>query len=183
MFRLIIVFNCLFLYSTNLNSDSIGSMTGYKIPRFVSLKSNDSNLRIGPSTNYPIILKYNTQNYPVEIIDEYENWRKIFDIYGNEGWIHKGLLKSERFAIINPSNDFKKNAEIFSKPEGNLIGLIGESNIVKIDICLINWCKIKYKEYSGWIKKDDIWGSYKDQIINLPFYQPLINFFWKIDFF
>jgi SH3-like domain-containing protein len=183
MFRLIIFLSCLFLYSTKLSSSDTGSVTGYKIPRFVSLKSNDSNIRIGPSTNYPIILKYNTQNYPVKIIDEHENWRKIYDINANEGWINKNLVKGERFAIINPASIIDKNVKIFSKPKGKLIGTIGKLNIVKINICLINWCKISYQKYSGWIKKSNIWGSNPNETINIPFYQPLINLIWKINFF
>ena len=183
MFRLIIFLSCLFLYNTKLSSNDIGSVTGYKIPRFVSLKSDDSNLRIGPSTNYPIILKYNTQNYPVKIIDEHENWRKIYDINANEGWINKNLVKGERFAIIIPSKTLDKNVKIFSKPKGKLIGTIGKLNIVKINICLIDWCKISYQKYNGWITKNDIWGSNQDEIINIPFYQSLINLIWKINFF
>ena len=183
MFRLIIFLSCLFLYNTKLSSNDIGSVTGYKIPRFVSLKSDDINLRIGPSTNYPIILKYNTQNYPVKIIDEHENWRKIYDINANEGWINKNLVKGERFAIIIPSKTLDKNVEIFSKPKGKLIGTIGRFNIVKINMCLIDWCKISYQKYKGWITKNDIWGSNHEETINIPFYQPLINLIWKINFF
>ena len=39
-------------------TETLGIETGLKIPRFVSLKSSNSNLRVGPSENYPIILKY-----------------------------------------------------------------------------------------------------------------------------
>ena len=82
-----------YLFSFNLYADDIGSETGYKIPRFVSIKSNDVNLRKGPSTNYPIVLKYTIKNLPVEIIDEYDLWRKIIDINGNQGGYKKISLK------------------------------------------------------------------------------------------
>ena len=87
------LFFCLF-HNTSY-SNEIGQVTGYQIPRFVSLKSDEVNLRIGSSTNYPIILKYVTKNMPIEIIDEYERWRKIRDIKGNEGWILSDLLKGD----------------------------------------------------------------------------------------
>ena len=80
---LFFLFFCL-LFNTSY-SNEIGQVTGYKIPRFVSLKSDEVNLRIGSSTNYPIIVKYVTKNIPVEITDEYERWRKIRDMQGNEG--------------------------------------------------------------------------------------------------
>ena len=133
----IIIFS---LYSYSIFANAVGEYTGLPIPRFVSLKSNDSNLRIGSSTNYPIILKYNIANLPLEIIDEYGDWRKTNDIENNQGWIHKSLLKGNRFAIINPP--YEESIQIFNKPKGKVIGRIGKRNIVKIEKCLINWCFI-----------------------------------------
>ena len=171
---------CLFYVSFNLFAENIGSDTGYKIPRFVSLKSNDVNLRIGSSTNYPIILKYTMKALPVEIIDEYQVWRKINDREGNQGWIHKTLIQGDRYAIIN--QQYNSSVQIYSKPKGHIIGEIGEYNIVKIKICLNQWCKINYKKNSGWINKKYLWGVYNDEKINVSFYQPLINQFWKMNF-
>ena len=73
MLKIFLIF--FFLISFNLYAKT-GSVTGLEIPRFVSLKSNDVNLRVGPSTNYPIALKYISENLPVEIIDEFDVWRK-----------------------------------------------------------------------------------------------------------
>ena len=160
-------------------SNEIGEVTGYKIPRFVSLKSDEVNLRIGSSTNYPIILKYVTKNMPVEITDEYERWRKIRDREGNEGWIYGDLLKGDRFAIIIKNNE--SNIYVFSKPDGVPIGEIGKLNIVTIKVCLKKWCKIKFDSHKGWINKKNLWGIYKNETINIPFYQPLINLIWKIN--
>ena len=160
-------------------SNEIGEVTGYKIPRFVSLKSDEVNLRIGSSTNYPIILKYVTKNMPIEITDEYERWRKIRDREGNEGWIYGDLLKGDRFAIIIKNN--KSNIYVFSKPDGVPIGEIGKLNIVTIKVCLKKWCKIKFNSHKGWVNKKNLWGIYKNETINVPFYQPLINLIWKIN--
>ena len=171
---------CLFFVSFNLFAKNIGSDTGYKIPRFVSLKSNDVNLRIGSSTNYPIILKYTIKAMPVEIIDEYQVWRKINDIEGNQGWIHKTLIQGDRYAIIN--QQYNSSVQIYSIPKGNKIGKIGKFNIVKINTCLLKWCQINYKQFKGWVNKENLWGVYKDEKINVPFYQTIINQLWKINF-
>ena len=168
-----------FLLHNTSYSNEIGEVTGYKIPRFVSLKSDEVNLRIGSSTNYPIILKYVTKNMPVEITDEYERWRKIRDREGNEGWIYGDLLKGDRFAIIIKNN--KSNIYVFSKPDGVPIGEIGKLNIVTIKVCLKKWCKIKFDRHKGWVNKKNLWGIYKNETINVPFYQPLINLIWKIN--
>ena len=176
---LFFLFFCLLLNVSY--SNEIGQVTGYKIPRFVSLKSDEVNLRIGSSTNYPIILKYVTKNIPVEITDEYERWRKVRDMEGNEGWIHRDLLKGDRFVIIIKNN--KSIIHMYSKPDGVPIGEIGESNIAKIKVCLEKWCKIKFESHKGWINKKNLWGVYEKEEVNIPFYQPIINLIWKLNLY
>ena len=178
MLKIIII--CLITINTfAAYSETLGNVTGLKIPRFVSLKSDNSNLRVGPSENYPIKLKYIAANIPIEIIDEYKNWRKIIDYEENEGWIHKSLIKGKRFVIVN--TPYKNGLQVFNKPKGDNIGKIGKKNILEIKTCLINWCKIKYKKNKGWVNKLNLWGVYDNEIINIPFYQPIINLILKIN--
>ncbi len=171
---------CLILINTSfVYAETLGKETGLKIPRFVSIKSDNSNLRVGPSKNYPIKLKYIVANIPVEVIDEYKNWRKINDYEGNKGWIHKSLIKGKRFAIVDTR--YVEDLQVFNKPKGNNIGKIGKRNILEIDTCLKNWCKIKYKKNKGWINKMNLWGIYEKENINIPFYQPMINLIWEMN--
>ena len=181
MLKFFLYFGIFFLANLNAHAQNIGEVTGFNVPRFVSLKSEDINLRIGSSINYPILLKYITEDFPVEIIDEYQNWRKIKDIDNNQGWIHKTLIKGERYAIINV--EFPFNAKIFTKPDGKILGEIGNLNIVKINTCLDRWCNIKLKKNKGWIHKNNLWGVYENERINIPFYQPLVDRVWKINIF
>ena len=167
------------IYSPSAYADILGNETGLKIPRFVSLKTNDSNLRIGPSENYPIKLKYIVANTPIKITDEYMDWRKINDYEGNKGWLHKSLIKGKRFVIVN--TPYQEGLQVLNKPKGINIGKIGKRNILEINTCLINWCKIKYKKNKGWVKKSNLWGIYEKEIINIPFYQPIIDLIWKIN--
>lgn len=170
----------LFLFNFCVFADIVGSNTGYKIPRFLSLKSDEVNLRIGPSTKYPIIIKYTQQNLPIKIIDENKSWREIIDYEGNRGWIHKTLIKGERFAIIKEGKLFK--VKVFNKPKGKNIGEIGKFNIVKIKKCLTNWCLINFNSNKGWVNKNNLWGVFESEEINIPFYQNIIIFFWKLNF-
>ena len=173
-----ICFLAFFNFSTYANNT--GSDTGFNIPRYVSLKSDEINLRIGPGLNYPLVLIYKKKNLPVEIVDEYDAWRKIIDIDSNIGWIHKNLIKGDRFGIIYKIENNK--VKIYNKPNGNKIAEIGKRNIVAINVCLNNWCKIKIDKISGWIEKKYLWGVYKNEELNIPIYQNLINQFWKINF-
>ena len=65
------------------------SEAGQKLPRFVSLRSDQVNLRVGPGENYPIEWVLTRKEMPVEIIKEFENWRMIRDWQGTEGWVHE----------------------------------------------------------------------------------------------
>lgn len=155
-----------------------GSITGLEIPRFVSLKSNDVNLRVGPSTNYPIKIKYVTKNLPIEIIDEFDAWRKTRDYEGTVGWVHKSLIKGDRFVLT--TEKVKKDVDLYIRPNGKIKGIIKKNNILNLQNCTLNWCKVSHNNFSGWILKNNIWGTYKTEIYNIKFYQPLIEQYWKI---
>lgn len=173
----IITIICFLLTSLSLYAET-GKVTGLKIPRFVSLKSNDVNLRVGPSTNYPIQLKYISQNLPVEIIDEFDVWRKARDHNGTIGWLHKSLIKGERFILTGYKNE--KEINLYNRPNGKIIGIIKKNNILDLEICLINWCKVSQNKIKGWLLKKNVWGVYDFEIYNTKFYQPIINQYWTI---
>jgi SH3-like domain-containing protein len=172
-----IIFISYLFFSLNVFAKT-GEVTGLDIPRFVSLKSNDINLRVGPSTNYPINIKYLTKNLPVEVIDEFDVWRKIKDYKNNYGWLHKSLIKGNRFVLTNEKKNLGLN--IYNRPNSKIIGIIKKNNILELNKCLKDWCNISYNNFSGWIKKENIWGVYEKEIYNIKFYQPLINQYWRI---
>ena len=174
--RIIISILCL-LICFNIYAKK-GPITNLELPRFVSLKSNDANLRVGPSVNYPIELKYIQINLPIEIIDEFDVWRKIIDHENNVGWLHKSLIKGDRFVLTVSENDNKKN--IYNRPNGKIIGIVKKNNILSLESCLLNWCYISNSNIEGWVSKNFIWGVHEDEILNEPFYQPIINQYWKI---
>ena len=155
-----------------------GPVTNLQLPRFVSLKSNDVNLRVGPSVNYPIELKYTQNNLPVEIIDEFDVWRKIKDSENNIGWLHKSLIKGERFVLTKNKNNYVKS--IYNRPNGNQIGMVEKNNILNLESCLQNWCLVSHQKIRGWLSKEFIWGVYETEVYNKSFFQPLINQYWKI---
>ena len=173
-FIIIIFFLCL---SLNLHGNT-GSVTGLEIPRFVSLKSNDVNIRVGPSINYPIKLKYVFQNLPVEIIDEFDVWRKLRDHEGNIGWVHKSLIKGQRYILIFGKDN--RDSNLFSRPNGKVIGSIKNNNVLELKSCTLYWCKVSKDSVSGWVLKKNIWGIYRSETYNTKFYQPLINQYWKM---
>ena len=170
-------FLLVFIFLNTGYTKNLGSQTGLDLPRYVSLKSNESNIRVGPSKNYPIILKYVTSNFPLKVIEEYNNWRKVIDFENNTGWIHKRLLKNERNAIIKSDNIGK--IYIFNTKDGKVIGEIGLGLIVKLNKCEQEWCLIIKNNEKGWINKKYLWGVKKDEKFNVGIFQKIFDYYFK----
>lgn len=157
-------------------ASEIGQVSGLPIPRFVSLKSSETNLRKGPNVRYPIVWSYQQKGYPMEIIAEFENWRKLRDIDGEEGWVHVNLVNGIRNFIINknsytnPLPEYtERNRElvVFRYPDENSFPMIrAELGVIgNIKSCNPEWCKVKIEEHIGWVKKENIWGVYPEEVI------------------
>lgn len=122
---------------------------------FLSLKKNKVNVRYGPSFDFPVKYIYKKINLPIKQIDEKENFRRIVDIKNNSGWIHLSQLKKLNSVITLEDKVLFKKSSFFSEP----IAKIKKGRLLIIQNCSDNWCKIKTKNYKGWIYKDNLWGS------------------------
>ena len=148
-FIFIILFFSFFLFFSSINAN--------ENKEFLTLKNIKVNLRQGPSFEYPIKLVYKKKYLPVIIIDKSETWRKIKDFENNSGWIHISQL-SRRKSGINIKNNsiIYKKPTIYSKP----IAKLEVGRLVLIKKCKKKWCKVKTKDYLGWIITNNIWGTY-----------------------
>ena len=123
---------------------------------FLSLRNNEVNLRQGPSFEYPIKLIYKKKYLPIVILDKSETWRKIIDFESNSGWIHISQLSKKKSAINTKNNSvLYQKSTIYSKP----IAKLETGRLVLIKKCKIEWCKITSGKFSGWIKKNYLWGK------------------------
>ena len=124
---------------------------------FLSLKNKKVNVRYGPGFDYPIKYIYKKKFLPVKVIDKKENFRRIIDHKKNSGWIHISQLSKKRAAITKDANImvFKKPT-FFSKPQV----LLDKGKLCLITKCKDDWCKIKVGKFSGWIKKENLWGRF-----------------------
>ena len=174
--QIIIAFISIIIFSQICNAE-IGKETGLEIPRYISLKSNDANIRVGPSKNYPIEIKYIKKNYPLKVLEEYKDWRKVEDFQKNFGWIHKSLISGIRTGIVL-SND-NKTIKLLNTLNGNIIGEIGSGNIVFLEKCKIDWCLVSFGDYRGWIDKKNIWGIKEKEIIKINIFQRFEDLYWK----
>ena len=134
----------------------------HPLPRYVSLRSDKINLRTGPGTNYPVEWVYTRRRMPVELTAEFENWRKIRDWQGTEGWVHQSMIDGRRTAlVVGETRVLRLAAAEESGPvarvEPGVIGLILECNQY--------WCRIEVDGYLGWLRRDAFYGVYPEERI------------------
>jgi SH3-like domain-containing protein len=127
------------------------------LPRFVSISSDEVNLRTGPGLRYPIEWILKKDGMPVEIIREFDAWRQIRDKAGDEGWVHKTLLSGRRTAIIND-----RIRTLYKKPskDARPVVRLEPGVVATLDRCEKEWCYLEVAGYEGWLKRDEIWGVY-----------------------
>jgi len=136
--------------------------SGLPLPRFVSLRAEKANLRKGPGVRYPVEWVYVRRFMPLEITAEYENWRKIRDWEGTEGWVHESLLSGRRTVVLTGAvrslrRKPAKRAPAVARAEPGVIGKLLE--------CRKTWCRIAVKGYKGWVRRQEFWGTYPGEII------------------
>ncbi len=138
--------------------------TSLPLPRYVSLKFNEANMRSGPGNRYPIVWVYTMKGLPVEIILEFDHWRKIRAPDGEEGWVHKSQLSGKRTAItktLEPVNFYRSSSISSQKIARVANGVVGE-----VEECYKALCNVRFGDISGWIERKNIWGVYAHEIID-----------------
>jgi SH3-like domain-containing protein len=126
------------------------------LKKFLSLKNNEVNVRVGPSKKYPIKFVYKKKYLPLEILDKSENWRKVKDFENNSGWIHISQLSNKKSGINTQDNTIiYKSPTIYSKP----LVKLKFGRLVLVKKCKKKWCKVTTGNYTGWIFKEFLWGK------------------------
>ncbi len=142
------------------------TVSGLPIPRFVSLKTDRVNVRGGPTKDHDVTWVYSRAGLPVEITAEFENWRRIRDWEGAEGWVYHSLLSGRRTATVAPNEKNKSELlSIYEKPDraGAVVARLQVGVLGSVKRCSGSWCRISGEGYDGWIPQDRLWGVYPDE--------------------
>lgn len=168
MKRLFTLVAVLLLLSGQASAQNLPDDTesGLALPRMVSLRSNLINARSGPGARYPIEWVYRQKGAPVEIIAEFELWRKIRDWDGSETWVHKSMLSGKRSVKMtakgasNIYNNEDYNSAIIAKVEDGVIGDIKKCPAGS------SFCLIQFGTVEGWVPRSNFFGAYSDEVID-----------------
>jgi SH3-like domain-containing protein len=140
-----------------------GPVTGLPLPRFVSLKANEANVRRGPSTSHRIDWVFARRDMPLQVTAEYENWRRVVDRDGLGGWVHYIMLSGVRTVIIDTDMEPLYARQDESSPQEAIL----EAGVVaRVEECTLNWCQLSTAGYKGWAPKSAIWGVGADEVLD-----------------
>jgi SH3-like domain-containing protein len=138
-------------------------ISGLPVPRFASLRSNEVNLRTGPGTRYPIEWVFTRQGLPVEIIAEYDVWRRVRDPSGAEGWVHKSALSGKRMALTTGTPHDLYDS---TNPQAAVVAHLEQGAMGQITACAKDWCKLKFEGVKGYLHKSDFWGAEPGEVFD-----------------
>ena len=147
---------------------TIGSASGLRVPRFVSLKTDKVNVRAGPAKDHEVAWVYNRSALPVEVIAESDNWRRIRDWEGAEGWVYHSLLSGKRTALVSPQSKGKDALlALRDKPDPKSgVSAELESGVLgSVKRCSGGWCRIVGDGFDGWIEEQRLWGVYPGEAV------------------
>jgi SH3-like domain-containing protein len=142
-----------------------GSVTGLRLPRYASLRFDKTNVREGPTKNHRTAWIFQRAGLPVEIIGEFDTWRRIRDSEGGEGWVLASLLSGRRTALVAP---WRKSDlfPIYAKPGApEVVARLQSGVLANIKTCQGNWCRVFGEGFDGFIPQGDLWGAYPEEPI------------------
>ena len=133
-----------------------------KLPRFVSLRSDQVNLRVGPGQTFPIDWVLTRKGMPVEIVKQFENWRMVRVWQDRNGWILDRMVTAERHVIV--AGEVRA---LYRRPdiEAEIVARAEPGVVAKLVECRGEWCRVEAGGYRGWLQRGEVWGLLPDETI------------------
>ncbi|MDJ0820376.1 MAG: SH3 domain-containing protein [Paracoccaceae bacterium] len=132
-----------------------GPVTNLPLPRYVSMKAAEGNVRRGPSLTHRIDWIYTRRDMPLQITAEHGHWRRVQDRDGAGGWVHYSLLSGVRTVIVE-----QDMLELHARPDprAQVTAKLALGVIARLGACELDWCRLTAGGYRGWAPKSALWG-------------------------
>ncbi len=140
-----------------------GPVTNLPMPRYVSLKANEANVRRGPSLTHRIDWIFTRRDMPLRVVGEYGHWRRVVDREGMGGWVHYSLLSGNRTVIVDEDLLVLRQRP---DPQTAEVALLELGVIADLGQCIPDWCRLRAGGYRGWAPKSALFGVAADEIRN-----------------
>ncbi len=137
--------------------------SGLPVPRWVTIKAPRVNVRRGPSLDLDVLWTFVKPGVPVEVIAEYDTWRRIRDAEGGTGWVKAAMLDGRRNVVVTG----RVNTAILEAPrsDAEAVALAAPGLVAKLVGCDGVWCEISTRGYDGFVSRDRLWGVYENETL------------------
>jgi len=134
---------------------AIGPETNLPLPRFVSLRASEANVRRGPSLSHRIDWVFQRRDMPLQVIAEYGHWRRVIDNDGQGGWVHYRMLSGARTVVIESAE-----TALRARPEPDAVerAVLEPGVVARLEDCTPEWCELHAGGFRGWAPKENLWG-------------------------
>lgn len=131
-----------------------------KPPYFASIAAGEARMRSGPGKNYPTQWVYRRADLPIQVIDIYQDWRKVVDPEGTQGWLQVGLLSDRRTGfVIEPVVELRASPQAGARVAWRAAaGVVG-----RLSRCSGGWCYFDVKGRGGYVEQARLWGVTPDE--------------------
>ena len=136
-------------------TDKRGTITNLPLPRYVSMKSGEGNVRRGPSLTHRIDWVFTRRNMPLQITAEHGHWRRVQDRDGAGGWVHYALLSGVRTVLIEQD---MMPIYVRPDPQTTIVAAFELGVVARLGTCEKSWCQVAAGGYRGWAQKTQLWG-------------------------
>ena len=146
---------------------SAATTSGLPVPRNVSLKYDHGNVRAGPTKDNDVAWVYTRSGLPVEITAEFENWRRVRDSEGAEGWVYHSLLSGRRTAVVTMKTK-DELAPLYDHADSTsaVAARLQAGVVAQVKHCASGWCHVSGNGFDGWIEQQRLWGVYADEKVD-----------------
>lgn len=141
--------------ATTAVAETRGPVTNLPIPRFVSMKAGEANVRRGPSLTHRVDWVFRHPGMPLIVTAEYGHWRRVVDREGVGGWIHYALLSGTRTVVVDADKVALRDRPL---PDSPVRAYAEQGVIARLGDCEAGWCRISADGYRGWVPADTLWG-------------------------
>jgi SH3-like domain-containing protein len=139
---------------------NVGPSTGFPLPRFASVRAGEAKLRTGPGLRYPAEWVYGFRNMPIEIVEEFEAWRKVRDWEGTEGWMHQSLLAGRRTVLVMAEETILRREPNDRAPG---VARLRRGVLADLESCEGDWCALSASGFQGWAPRTALYGVLGDE--------------------
>jgi len=122
---------------------------------YLSITTDNANVRTGPGTNYPASMEL-FQGYPLKVEKKDGDWYKVSDFEKDTGWVHESIVKKGDTVIVNATSSINmrsgpstKDPIVADVERGVVLTKISEQG---------QWTQVRHSSgTTGWVYSPLLW--------------------------